>query len=237
MSDNDGSNKDMPIRKRASLVWQYFEKLSSVRVKCRICQHEQRYMGNTANALRHLKAKHDIDARAIGLSDPENVKRMKALSTVGIPFEPTIAAIHIKNECNFDDEEEDQHQTNEKEVDEVEDDHHFKYSSNDQRISIYDNADNDIDPYGNNDEPLVDFNDTKNHYMSKYDEDDEDTFNQNRKLKSASTRKRSSLEDERTRAEIEYFREKAAYFRILKHLTALQAKKVKFELEQLYEKQ
>lgn len=90
MSDNES---DSNRRKRSSLVWQYFEKLSDSRVKCRICRHEQRYMGNTANALRHLKVKHDIDARACGLSDPENVRKMKALSVSASHLEKTIAVI------------------------------------------------------------------------------------------------------------------------------------------------
>ncbi|XP_037816139.1 uncharacterized protein LOC119606656 [Lucilia sericata] len=236
MSDNDESNKDVPLRKRASLVWQYFEKLSSVRVKCRICQHEQRYMGNTANALRHLKAKHDIDARAVGLADPENVKRMKALSTSGIPFEQRIAAINIKSENRFDEDDEDQRTEGSRQKegeDESEDVGHSKYSRNRQRISVYDNE-ADIDPYGNNEEPFIDFNDSNNHYTSK-DELGE-PFENNRNSKNNLNRKRSTLEDERIIAETEYFREKAAYFRIQKHLTALQAKKVKFELEQLYAK-
>lgn len=158
MSDNDGSNKDVPIRKRASLVWQYFEKLSSVRVKCRICQHEQRYMGNTANALRHLKAKHDIDARAVGLSDPENVKRMKALSTSGIPFEQTIAAITIKNECHYadDNDNDEDHHDEGKEREETEDERSFKSSRNRRRVNVYENE-VDIDPYGNNDEVCIHF--------------------------------------------------------------------------------
>lgn len=44
---------------------------------------------------------------------------------------------------------------------------------------------------------------------------------------------RSQLDDERVVAETEYFREKAAYFKLQKHLTALQAKKIRIEIEQL----
>lgn len=91
MSDNENESNNR--RKRTSLVWQYFEKLNSMRVKCRICLHEMRYMGNTANSLRHLKVKHEIDARAQGLEDPENVKRMKALSGCSSTLDQTIAAI------------------------------------------------------------------------------------------------------------------------------------------------
>lgn len=44
---------------------------------------------------------------------------------------------------------------------------------------------------------------------------------------------RSQLDEERVIAETEYFREKAAYFKLQKHLTALQAKKIRLEIEQL----
>lgn len=105
MSDDEhNSNKDgdIRVRKRSSLVWQYFEKLSRSRVKCRVCQHEQKYLGNTANALRHLKVKHDVDARPIGLTDPENVKRMKALTSQhGIP-NPATDDVDVKNESTLD---------------------------------------------------------------------------------------------------------------------------------------
>lgn len=145
MSDNEDSMKDGPTRKRGSLVWQYFEKLSSVRVKCRICQHEQRYMGNTANALRHLKVKHDIDVRPIGLSDPENVKRMKALAPFGVqPFEPKVSAVNIKNECNFYDEDEHRNENGEKDSSES-----FTKSNRNRRILNNLDNENDVDPYGN----------------------------------------------------------------------------------------
>ncbi|XP_067616572.1 uncharacterized protein [Eurosta solidaginis] len=42
-----------------------------------------------------------------------------------------------------------------------------------------------------------------------------------------------SPEEERILAEIEYFREKAGYYRMQKNLVALQAKKVKYELDHL----
>lgn len=154
MSDNEESTKDVPLRKRASLVWQYFEKLSSVLVKCRICNHEQRYMGNTANALRHLKAKHDIDARPVGLSDPENVKRMKSLSICGMPFDPSNAAINIKNESNFYDDNAEQNNDKGEQDDEEESEHQTKYRRKRQRINLFDNEP-DIDPYGNNDEVYI----------------------------------------------------------------------------------
>ncbi|GBP88621.1 hypothetical protein EVAR_100548_1 [Eumeta japonica] len=158
MSDNEESTKDGPTRKRGSLVWQYFEKLSSVRVKCRICQHEQRYMGNTANALRHLKVKHDID---------------------------------------FYDEGEHRNENGDKDNDES-----FAKSSRNRRILNHLDSENDVDPYGN-EEPLVDFIDTDNHYNK---DDEDELLNPYQNSKRQSNRKRSSLEDERIKAEIEYFR-------------------------------
>lgn len=41
------------------------------------------------------------------------------------------------------------------------------------------------------------------------------------------------LQEDRLRMETEYFREKAGYYRMQKYLTALQAKKTRFELERL----
>lgn len=45
--------------------------------------------------------------------------------------------------------------------------------------------------------------------------------------------RRTKLEEDRILAETQYFREKAAYFRLQKHLTALQAKKIKLEINQI----
>lgn len=41
------------------------------------------------------------------------------------------------------------------------------------------------------------------------------------------------LQEDRLRMETDYFREKAAFYRMQKYLTALQAKKVRIELERL----
>ena len=41
------------------------------------------------------------------------------------------------------------------------------------------------------------------------------------------------LQEDRLRMETDYFREKAGYYRMQKYLTALQAKKVRIELERL----
>uniref|UniRef100_A0A0K8UXV7 BED-type domain-containing protein n=1 Tax=Bactrocera latifrons TaxID=174628 RepID=A0A0K8UXV7_BACLA len=54
------------VRKKVSIVWRYFEKLDRLRVRCRLCRHEQNYQGTTGNILRHLKNKHNIDATLKG---------------------------------------------------------------------------------------------------------------------------------------------------------------------------
>uniref|UniRef100_A0A1A9W7X9 BED-type domain-containing protein n=1 Tax=Glossina brevipalpis TaxID=37001 RepID=A0A1A9W7X9_9MUSC len=196
-SSDDESNKDLPIRKRKSLVWKYFEKLSRARVRCRVCRHEQNYQGNTGNILRHLKAKHQIDATQRGQRDPENLQRMKALND---------SASHVKSEA----------------VPIKTENHLMNRESGSHLTSYCDEP--DVDPYEDN-EPLVDFISTDTTYRDK-----DDCFTRNQPL----MKRKNSLENDRIIAETEYFREKAAYFRIQKHLSALQAKKIKFELEQLY---
>uniref|UniRef100_A0A1A9V3F6 BED-type domain-containing protein n=1 Tax=Glossina austeni TaxID=7395 RepID=A0A1A9V3F6_GLOAU len=197
-SDNE-SNKELPIRKRKSLVWKYFEKLSRARVRCRVCRHEQNYQGNTGNILRHLKAKHQIDATQRGQRDPENLQRMKELNSSASHLNDISTAVPIKTENQP-----------------------TRRVSRTHLTSYCDEP--DIDPYEDN-EPLVNFINTD--FIST---ERDECYNGSQ----PSTKRKSSLEDARIIAETEYFREKAAYFRIQKHLSALQAKKVKFELEQLY---
>lgn len=56
-------------------------------------------------------------------------------------------------------------------------------------------------------------------------------YNKDDREQDQKSSKKTKLEEDRILAETEYFREKAAFFRIQKHLTALQAKKVKLEIE------
>ncbi|XP_013117082.1 uncharacterized protein LOC106094417 [Stomoxys calcitrans] len=220
MSDNEFESR-RKIRK--SLVWQYFEKLSTNRMKCRICMHDQRYMGNTANALRHLKVKHDIDARACGLDDPENVRRMKELSRSSSQLEETIAAIRGNNYNS--------------------DDGPFqavsRRPSKTQDIFNYD-GETEFDPYNSDNEHVVEIGQDSKNFLRTNVQNLESSplpkFTSSSSSKSGMKRKELSLEEERIVAETEYFREKAAYFRIQKHLALLQAKKVKHELQQLYGK-
>lgn len=103
-SSENESKKDLPLRKRKSLVWQYFEKLSRARVRCRICRHEQNYQGNTGNILRHLKAKHQVDATQRGQMDPDNLQRLKALNN-------STVNMNIKTENQFGELEMEDHLT------------------------------------------------------------------------------------------------------------------------------
>lgn len=61
------------VRKKVSIVWRYFEKLDRLRVRCRLCRHQQNYQGTTGNILRHLKNKHNIDATLKGQQANPNI--------------------------------------------------------------------------------------------------------------------------------------------------------------------
>lgn len=79
-TDNESHNGDDSLRPRKrSLVWQFFEKLSRYRVRCRLCAHEQNYQGTTGNILRHLKSKHELDATIKGQQDPHHQERLRLL--------------------------------------------------------------------------------------------------------------------------------------------------------------
>lgn len=65
-----------------------------------------------------------------------------------------------------------------------------------------------------------------------YEELQEDSiYNDDHKEQDLKSARKEKLEENRILAETEYFREKAAYFRIQKHFTALQAKKIKLEID------
>lgn len=89
-SDNDIPNEEEIRPKKRSLVSQFFEKISRHRVRCRLCQHEQNYQGTTGNILRHLKARHDLDATLKGQQDPRNQQRIKDLSGSSGPIKTEI---------------------------------------------------------------------------------------------------------------------------------------------------
>ncbi|XP_017463496.1 PREDICTED: uncharacterized protein LOC108356904 [Rhagoletis zephyria] len=75
-----------------------------------------------------------------------------------------------------------------------------------------------LDPYSDSTFQLYDYTD--------------ESPNKNIVLNPAETEK-YSVEEERLLAEIEYFREKAGYYKMQKNLVALQAKKIKYELGHL----
>ncbi|KAI9577179.1 uncharacterized protein LOC119641836 [Glossina fuscipes] len=89
--------------------------------------------------------------------------------------------------------------------------------------TVYENSLNES--YEDKDEPVINFD---------YNELLDNTKKDNILTQSAAHT--NKLKDDRIVAETEYFREKAAYFRMQKHLAALQAKKLKLELEELFAK-
>ncbi|XP_075170561.1 uncharacterized protein LOC142242993 [Haematobia irritans] len=216
-SDNDNGTSKKKLG--GSLVWQLYTKLKDSRMKCLICMHEQRYLGNTANALTHLKVKHNIEARRCGLKDPENVKRMKELCPNPRQLEQSIAYIQ---DNEFGEDENPLHMPR-------------KSSSTRQEIPSFEDA-LDFDPYNSDNElPVEVMVDNKNFARANIKTFTESINNPKQTFNdSPSKRKDYSLEDKRIIAETEYYREKAAYFRIQKHLALLQAKKVKYELKQLF---
>ena len=94
-SDFDSTNFDEQRPKKRSLVWKFFEKINRNRVRCRVCRHEQNYQGTTGNILRHLKARHELDATLKGQQDPRNQQRIIELSKMTFPIEGE----EIKFEC------------------------------------------------------------------------------------------------------------------------------------------
>lgn len=63
--------------------------------------------------------------------------------------------------------------------------------------------------------------------------DESMSSNEGQRMSSRVKKDKSQLDDERIKAETQYFIEKANYYKLQKHLTALQAKKIKIEIEQL----
>ncbi|XP_011213477.2 uncharacterized protein LOC105233189 [Bactrocera dorsalis] len=188
------------VRKKVSIVWRYFEKLDRLRVRCRLCRHEQNYQGTTGNILRHLKNKHNIDA-----------------TLKGQQANPNMASKFVK---------EIEEKSNGRTVDEDCSESDFlkieptDVSSSSRRVDDMkskDTLDEELDPY------------TDNALFYNYVEDPTGKSNG----LNMDGNKKLTAEEERIMAEIEYFREKAGYYRMQKNLVALQAKKIKHELKNL----
>ncbi|CAD6995164.1 unnamed protein product [Ceratitis capitata] len=179
----------LSVRKKVSIVWRYFEKLDRLRVRCRLCHHEQNYQGTTGNILRHLKNKHNIDATLKGQQ-----------------------AIH-RRVTKFDNELE--LKTNTKSVDQ-------------DSINSINGQTNDIKGEQKHEQEFLDPY-TGNALSYNYADEISDKNSKGATLDKI----KCSPEEERIIAEIDYFREKAGYYRMQKNLIALQAKKIKYELERL----
>ncbi|XP_011189721.1 uncharacterized protein LOC105216772 [Zeugodacus cucurbitae] len=199
--DDQQTDISLGVRKKVSIVWRYFEKLDRLRVRCRLCRHEQNYQGTTGNILRHLKNKHNIDATLKGQqANPNLVSKY-------------VNEIDEKSNVRTADED-----CSENEFLKIEP---ADVSSPSRRVSDMRSkgtlSQEVLDPYTDNalfhnyvDEPPSKSNVSNMEGTTKY-----------------------SVEEERIMAEIEYFREKAGYYRMQKNLVALQAKKIKYELKQL----
>ncbi|XP_073820138.1 uncharacterized protein [Musca autumnalis] len=219
--ENETTNIGDKFRPRKrSLVWQLFEKLTRYRVRCRLCGHEQNYQGTTGNILRHLKSKHELDATIKGQQDPHHQERLRLLLS-NLPPQPyTIPAMEIKVERNFKVRKNSFNDTMPHENGQQDGGNPYGDDDND------DGPDNNYIP----EEPFENYLCPEEPPIDPVSDDE--WGNQN--VPTTSKRKvRSQLDEERVIAETEYFREKAAYFKLQRHLTALQAKKIRIEIEQL----
>ncbi|KAM7361246.1 uncharacterized protein ACRADG_010759 isoform 1-T2 [Cochliomyia hominivorax] len=215
-SNLENSNYDEHKSKKRSLVWNFFEKISQQRVKCRICEHEQNYQGTTGNILRHLKARHNLDVTIKGQQDPQNQERIKELSQM------TKLSFTTTQQMNVDRKPKIKHNPSES-------------SDTNDTQDIY-NENNNDDVEQDNDRNQESF-EKDEIFCENLPEFEEDYFSINNKLNvidhDQKSARRTKLEEDRIIAETEYFREKAAYFRLQKHLTALQAKKIKLEINEI----
>ncbi|XP_039962323.1 uncharacterized protein LOC126750844 [Bactrocera neohumeralis] len=190
----------LSVRKKVSIVWRYFEKLDRLRVRCRLCRHEQNYQGTTGNILRHLKNKHNIDA---------TLKGQQANPNMASKF---VREIEEKSNGRTADED-----CSESDFLKIEPTDVSSSSRRVDDIKSKETLGEELDPY------------TDNTLFYNYVEDP--TGNSN--VLNIDGNKKLSAQEERIMAEIEYFREKAGYYRMQKNLVALQAKKIKHELKNL----
>ncbi|XP_018799684.1 PREDICTED: uncharacterized protein LOC108975573 [Bactrocera latifrons] len=188
------------VRKKVSIVWRYFEKLDRLRVRCRLCRHEQNYQGTTGNILRHLKNKHNIDA---------TLKGQQANPNMASKF---VKEIEEKSNGRTADED-----CSESDFLKIEPTDVSSSSRRVDDVKSKETLGEELDPY------------TDNALFYNYVEDPTGKSN----VLNLDGNKKLSAEEERIMAEIEYFREKAGYYRMQKNLVALQAKKIKHELKNL----
>ncbi|XP_037816137.1 uncharacterized protein LOC119606655 [Lucilia sericata] len=202
----NSTNYEEQQKRKRSLVWNFFEKVGLKRVRCRICNHEQNYQGTTGNILRHLKARHDLDVTLKGQQDPRNMQRINELSNMSLP---------LASEMNIDRKP--------------------TVLPKIRKKSVSSDTSDTLDPYNDHENNTKQENFENDMFYESMPELQEDCLEEslNVKLDDRKTAKRIKLEEDRIVAETEYFREKAAYFRMQKHFTALQAKKVKLEIEQI----
>uniref|UniRef100_A0A1A9W7Y8 BED-type domain-containing protein n=1 Tax=Glossina brevipalpis TaxID=37001 RepID=A0A1A9W7Y8_9MUSC len=205
-SENESIKDSDRGQRRTSLVWKYFDKISKSKIRCRICGHEQNYQCTTGNILRHLKNKHQLDATIKGLKDPKNIKRMQELDA---SCQISENSLKLATTAPYS----------------IKRDHLFKREFRKREPpSLCENSLNES--YEDKDEPVINFD-----YNELLNSTKKDNI-----ILTQTAANTNKLKDDLIIAETEYFREKAAYFRMQKHLAALQAKKLKLELEELFAK-
>uniref|UniRef100_A0A1I8PM25 BED-type domain-containing protein n=1 Tax=Stomoxys calcitrans TaxID=35570 RepID=A0A1I8PM25_STOCA len=214
MSENDYDDCLRP-RKR-SLVWHFFEKLSRTRVRCRMCCHEQNYQGTTGNILAHLKSKHELDATIKGQQSPKNQERLRLLLNNVASL--TIPITEIKIERRY---------SNKNSLGE----------SQAYKITPYEEDTSDVPVKPTTTNTGLPVEEPFEEYMCEdellHDPNNDDTWDPPNISVTSKNKRKTKLDDELVAAEAEYYRQKAGYFKLQKFLTALQAKKIKIEIEQL----
>ncbi|XP_053951331.1 uncharacterized protein LOC128858830 [Anastrepha ludens] len=202
VASNQHADISMSVRKKVSIVWRYFEKLDRLRVRCRLCRHEQNYQGTTGNILRHLKNKHNIDATLKGQQANPDLAPKFGIGT----DDNTHGRTMYEEDCEIiflkDESADTINSTSRQPID-----NKFKKAI----------CDDSLDPY------------TDNTFFYNYTDEPRDSNS----IRNSTDKQKCSPEEERIIAEIEYFRQKAGYYRMQKNLVALQAKKMKYELERL----
>ncbi|XP_013117083.1 uncharacterized protein LOC106094418 [Stomoxys calcitrans] len=218
-SENECNADDSLRPRKRSLVWGLFEKLGRYRVRCRLCAHEQNYQGTTGNILRHLKSKHGLDATIKGQQEPEHQERLKTL-LANVPM----SASDIKVERNFKRRKSSLTINSTKLEPETEEN---PYESDGIANSTTYVLEEPFENYIYGDDPTLD-------PVSENEQDNLNPADSNKSPpQTAKRRNKANLDEERVMAEIEYYRQRADYFKLQKHLTALQAKKIRIEIEQL----
>ena len=79
--------------KKASLVWESFEKVDDKQVKCKLCFDNLSYRGGTSSMLSHLRSKHPCITQTQPLSSSSaGAVASQPKTTHGQKIQPTMAS-------------------------------------------------------------------------------------------------------------------------------------------------